>query len=197
MSRYLTVQQFAEISTNVSVYPIVSDALKDLSAYSFDFGQAHEYKDFLITMAKELDYSAVSKTFVMIHDITDELIGYFTLSADIIKLTESERRKANLEGVPFMSLPAIKIGKLAINKALFAQARRKGYGSFAIEIAATKAYEVLEARVACRFLTVDADIGYDPNIPLFYEKNGFVRNEAINARSIKTTISMRKDIFDA
>lgn len=196
MGRYLTDQQFADIAKDVSIYRIGSENLEDLSAYSFDCGKALEYKTFLLTQAKPLDDLAISKTFIMIHNTTDELIGYFTLSADTIKLTTSEKEQANLDNVSFMSLPAIKVGKLAINKGLSKQAKRKGYGSFAIEMAISKAYEILKTGVACRFITVDADIEYDSNTPSFYEKNGFVRNLSIKPKQEQTTISMRKDIFD-
>ena len=197
MSRYLTNQQFKEILANVSIYQIGSANLKDLSTYSFDVGNATEYRTFLVHKAKALDELDISKTFVMIHNLTKELVGYFTLSADTIKLTPSEKGDTNLEDVPFMSLPAIKVGKLAINKGLSERAKRKGYGSFAIEMAISKAYEVLKMGVACRFITVDADIEYDPNTPMFYEKNGFVRNESIKTKNVSKTISMRRDIFDS
>ena len=195
MGGYLTDQQFAEIMNDISIYRIGSENLKDLSTYSFDCGKASEYKYFLLEQAKPLDELAISKTFVMIHNITNELIGYFTLSADTIKLTPAEKEQENLDDVPFMSLPAIKVGKLAINKSLSEKASRKGYGSFAIEMAVAKAYEVLKTGVACRFITVDADIEYYPNTTEFYEKNGFVKNESKISRKNKT-ISMRKNIFD-
>ena len=196
MPKYLSEQQFAEMVDNVSIYRIGSKNLNDLSAYSFDMGIANEYRTFLLKQAQPLDNLGISKTFIMIHNLTHELIGYFTLSADTIKLTPEEKEISNLEEVPFMSLPAIKVGKLAINKSLSERAKKKGYGSFAIEMAISKAYEVLKTGVACRFITVDADIEYDKNTPIFYEKNGFVRNQSKISRNNNLTISMRKDIFD-
>lgn len=195
MSGYLTDQQFADIMNDISIYGIGSENLDDLSTYSFDCGKALEYKHFLLEQAKPLDEIAISKTFIMIHNVTNELVGYFTLSADTIKLTPAEKKQEDLDDVPFMSLPAIKVGKLAINKSLSEKAKKKGYGSFAIEMAITKAYEVLKTGVACRFITVDADIEYYPNTTEFYEKNGFVRNEQKPSKNSKT-ISMRKNIFD-
>ena len=111
MVGYLDSQQFADISNVVSIYTIGSKNLKDLSTYSFDTGKAVEYKYFLLKQAAQLDKLGISKTFIMIHNVTDELIGYFTLSADTIKLTDSEKEESNLQDVKFMSLPAIKIGK--------------------------------------------------------------------------------------
>lgn len=195
MSKYLSDQQFNEIAECVSIYEIGSENLKDLSTYSFDTGKAVEYKTFLFNKAKPLNDLAISKTFVMIHNNTNELIGYFTLSTDTIKLTDSEKVESKLSEVSFMSLPAIKVGKLAINKKLSKEAQRKGYGSFALEMAMAKAYEVLKTGVACRFITVDADIEYDPKTVEFYEKNGFVRNQFRKPKSTDFTVSMRKDIF--
>ena len=195
MVGYLDSQQFADISNAISIYAIGSKNLKDLSTYSFDTGKAIEYKYFLLKQALQLDKLGISKTFIMIHNVTDELIGYFTLSADTIKLTDSEKEESNLQNVTFMSLPAIKIGKLAINKKLSEKTQRKGYGSFAIEMAMAKAYEVLKTGVACRFITVDADIEYYPSTPDFYTKNGFVRNQSKKPSKDAKTISMRKDIF--
>ena len=59
----------------------------------------------------------------------------------------------------------------------------------------TFAYEVNKEGVACRFVTVDADIEYDPNTPLFYEKNGFINNLSKPKRNNSKTVSMRRDIF--
>ena len=72
-----------------------------------------------------------------------------------------------------MALPALKLGKLAINKSLSEKAQRRGYGSFILDIVNTYAYEMLDNGVACRFVTVDADIEYYEDTPEFYKKNGF------------------------
>ena len=49
-----------------------------------------------------------------------ELIGYFSLSTDAVRLTMEEKEESNLSDV-VMSLQAIKFGKLAINKELILQ----------------------------------------------------------------------------
>ncbi|WP_176762373.1 hypothetical protein [Eubacterium oxidoreducens] len=50
----------------------------------------------------------------MVHRKTNELVGLFTLSADTVRLTADKKSGIELENVQFMSLPAIKVGKLAI-----------------------------------------------------------------------------------
>ena len=102
---------------------------------------------------------------------------------------------ASFDEAPFMSLPAIKVGKLAINKTLSEIASRKGYGSFALFVARLKASSTLENGVACRFLTVDADIEYNVHTTEFYIKNGFVYNQFRKPRPSDRTVSMRKDIL--
>lgn len=193
--RYLTEDKVDEFLDTVKVLPISDSEVGDISQYFFDSGKAEEYASFIKEDALELEELCISKTYVMIHKRTYELVGYFTLSADTVRLTVDEKSDIDLDNVQFMSLPAIKVGKLAINKKLSKEAEQKGYGSFALEIANTFAYKVLEAGVACRFLTVDADIEYDEHTPLFYEKNGFEYNMSKKRRASDKTISMRRDIF--
>ena len=57
------------------------------------------------------------------------------------------------------------------------------------------AFGMNELGIACRFITVDADIEYDPDTPQFYFKNGFVENLSNKSRNAKYTLSMRKYIF--
>ena len=195
MRHYLSDDKVKELLDTVRILSISDEGVGDISQYFFDSGVAEEYTSFIKDDAPSLDEMCVSKTYVMIHRITNELVGYFTLSADTVRLTPDEKSEVDLDNVQFMSLPAIKVGKLAINKALSDAAKQKGYGSLALEIANTFAFEVLEAGVACRFLTVDADIEYDKNTPLFYEKNGFTYNLSRKRKKSDRTVSMRKDIF--
>jgi len=193
--RYLTEDKVDELLDAVKILPISDEEVGDISQYFFDSGEAEEYASFIRDDALTLDKLCVSKTYVMIHKKTNELVGYFTLSADTVRLTADEKSEIELEDVQFMSLPAIKVGKLAINKKLSCEVQKKGYGSLALEIANAYAYKVLETGVACRFLTVDADIEYDENTPLFYEKNGFTYNLSRKRKPSDRTVSMRRDIF--
>ena len=193
---YLTDDKVQELLNTVKILSISDKEVGDISQYFFDVGEAEEYASFLRDDALNLEELCISKTYVMIHKKTRELVGYFTLSADTVRLTTDEKSEVELENVQFMSLPAIKVGKLAINKGLSEKVRRKGYGSLALEVANTYAYKVLETGVACRFLTVDADIEYDKDTPMFYEKNGFVYNLSRKRKDSDKTVSMRRDIFN-
>ncbi len=130
---YLTDKELSEIAKTVNIYPISSEKIGDVSRFYFQSKAGSEYEEFLKFDAKDLDDLAISKTFLVIHKKTNELIAYFTLSADTVKLTLDEKNGLDLEHVKFQSLPAIKIGKLAVNKKLSKGASKKGYGSFVLD----------------------------------------------------------------
>lgn len=188
---YLTENEIIEIQNNVRLLSIKE--VDDISHYVFD-SHIDEYNEFLQIAEKFYDLN-ISKTFLLLHRRTDELLAYMTLSADSIKLTKDEKEIHDIGKVPYASIPALKVGKLAVNKELSEDVVRKGYGSFLLEMARAYAFQMNDLGVACRFITVDADIEYDPDTPQFYHKNGFVENLSNKSRNAKYTISMRKDIF--
>lgn len=188
---YLTESDIIIIQDNVRLLSI--NEIDDISHYLFDSHIA-EYNEFLKIANKFYDLN-ISKTFLLLHKRTDELLAYMTLSADSIKLTNEEKELHNISKVPYASIPALKVGKLAVNKELSDEAKRKGYGSFMLEMARAFVFSMNDLGIACRFITVDADIEYEPNTPQFYEKNGFIENLSNKRRNAKHTISMRKDIF--
>ena len=188
---YLTENEILEIEGNVRLLSI--NEIVDISHYSFD-SHIEEYNDFL-NVAEEFYELNISKTFLLVHKETKELLAYMALAADSIKLTNEEKETHEIGKVPYASIPALKVGKLAVNKELSKEAARKGYGSFLLEMARAFAFSMNELGVACRFITVDADIEYNSDTPDFYFKNGFVENLSNKRRNAKYTISMRKDIF--
>lgn len=193
---YLNEKELEEIVDTVNILPITSACVGDISQYSFHCGDAIEYEIFLRIKALPLEELGITRTFVLLHRDTNELIGYFSLSADTVRLTIDEKNGTDLECVDFMTLPAIKLGKLAINKGLSEKSKRKGYGSFVLDMVNTYAFDMLNNGVACRFITVDADIEYNSDTPDFYEKNGFVINQSKKRKASDKTVSMRRDIFN-
>lgn len=188
---YLKDTDIVDIQNNVRLISIKD--IDDVSHYLFD-SEIQEYNDFL-SVANKFYNLNISRTFLLIHKKTNELLAYMTLSADSIKLTSDEKEVHDIAKVPYASIPALKIGKLAVNKKLSAEVSRKGYGSFLLEMARAFAFEMNNLGVACRFLTVDADIEYNPNTPEFYYKNGFIENLSNKRKNAIHTISMRKDIL--
>ena len=161
---YLTENDIMEMKDNVRLLSIKE--IDDISHYSFD-SHIEEYNNFLEIAEKFYDLN-ISKTFLLTHRETNELLAHMTLSADSIKLTNEEKEIHDIGKVPYASIPALKVGKLAVNKELSKKAARKGYGSFLLEMARAYAFDMNELGVAYRFITVDADIEYDTDTPQFY-----------------------------
>jgi len=115
-----------------------------------------------------------------------------SLVADSVQLSKSEKELMDLGIIPFSTFPAIKIGKLAVDKST--KERFYGIGSLMIRLARGFTSNLNDNGIACRFLTIDADVEHNPNVTEFYEKNGFVLNERFNSKK-RVTVSMRKDIF--
>ena len=188
---YLTEKDILEIENNVRLLSIKD--IDDVSHYLFN-SHIKEYNDFLKIADKFCDL-CISKTFLLVHRKTKELLAYMTLSADSIKMTNEEKDTHDINKVPYASIPALKVRKLAVNKELSNEAKRKGYDSFMLEMAHAFAFDMNQLGIACRFITVDADIEDNPQTPDFYVRNGFVENLSNRSRNARHTISMRKDIF--
>ncbi len=152
-----------------------------------------DYQTFLHHHALEYQDVEVSKTHLLINKTNADIIAYMVLVSDSIKLSYSEKQKHDIGFVPFESIPAVKIGQLAVDSKY--RQEYKGTGSLMIELARGIAEDIREKGVACRFFTVDADIKNNPTIVDFYSKNGFTFNEKYIKKKKTDTVSMRLDIF--
>jgi ribosomal protein S18 acetylase RimI-like enzyme len=150
-----------------------------------------EYNDYLIEDSLRSQTDHIALTWLLRERATGTIIAYMSVIADAIKLSLSEKELHGLN-YPFKTLPAMKIGKLAVSE--FAQKKYKGIGSYMIDNALALARACNRQLFACRFITVDADIEHDEGLLAFYRKNGFTENEELNNKNRKT-VSMRKDIY--
>ena len=154
----------------------------DLSAYevrkleknerveSFDCGNA-DLNDFIITEAPYYRQALLAVTYVFVHKITGQLIGYFSLANDRISVTEFEdrtafnrfRRRRFVNEKRIKSYPAVKICRFGIATS------SHGYGFGSILLNFIKLHFLDDNKTGCRFLTVDAYLNAIP----FYERNDF------------------------
>lgn len=149
-----------------------------------------DYNDFLINEAPIYIEQNISRVKLLINKQSADVIAYMTLSSDSFILDQEEKKKENID-VPFSSVPALKIGKLAVSN----NYKDSPYGSYMLWIALGFLAQINEIGVGCRFLVIDADVLHNPDTPRFYEKNGFVYNEKQNKGRSKN-LSMRYDVFD-
>ncbi len=156
----------------------------------FDCGR-QDYNFFIKKFAEKLHDECTSRTQLLIHNTTADVIGYISLCTGSIKLTDSEKEEHEINA-PFESIPTLKIGMLAVDKNYLG----KGYGSLLIYLTRGIAEELLESGIACKFIDVDADIDQEQSNLGFYKKNGFIRNERLNKSQNSDTISMRLEFLN-
>jgi hypothetical protein len=150
-----------------------------------------EYNDYLNIDAFRSWKDHIAFTLLLREKETKSISAYMSLIADAIKISVSEKELHNLK-YPFKTIPAMKIAKLAVDSTV--QEKYKGIGSFMIHIAKSFAVSCNRRYMACRFLSVDADIEHNADVLNFYKKNKFLLNEELFSKNRKT-ISMRKDIY--
>ncbi len=150
-----------------------------------------EYNEYLKIDALRSQKDHIAFTLLLREKETNRIIAYMSLIADAIKLSVTEK-SLHLLDYPFKTIPAMKVAKLATNSEF--QEKYKGIGSFMIYSACAMARECNKKYMACRFLTVDADVEHNASVLDFYKKNGFLVNEELYNKNRKT-ISMRKDIY--
>jgi ribosomal protein S18 acetylase RimI-like enzyme len=151
-----------------------------------------EYSDYLVNDALRSMNDHIALTWLLTERATGRIAAYMSLIMDAIKLSFTEKELHHLN-YPFRTIPAMKIAKLAVDQSF--SEKYKGIGSFMIDSAERLAWACNTDFCACRFLTVDADMEHDEHIIVFYEKNGFLRNNELYNKNRKT-ISMRKDIYN-
>lgn len=163
----------------------------------FDCGKPH-LNNFLTDKAPFFHRARLGLTSVVMHSQVDnEVLGYFTLSNDAIKLMTSEELDLGLEDKPGLShFPAIKIGRLAVTK----NCQGNGVGTDILGLAMDQML-LDSAASAARIAVVDAD--NDDAVVRFYKRNGFVvslwaEKQATNQGSKtqrRTTVTMLRDIL--
>jgi len=163
---------------------------QDVSLDNFT-SEYKEYELFLKEKALAYQDKNISYTHLLISREDNTIMAYMTLSTDAIQLTSYEKEDSDIDEIPFTTIPALKIGKLCVDDK--SRQSYRGIGSLMIDFARGFANEINENGVACRFLTIDADVEHNPKVVEFYEYNRFKRNEKYGKRTV--SISMRKDIY--
>jgi predicted GNAT family N-acyltransferase len=180
-------QNIMEIEERLMLLPI--DEVESVSRFSNEY---EEYNIFLKEEAQSYENLNISRTHLLVDMPTGEILAYMSLIADSVQLTRSEKELVELGLIPFSTFPALKIGKLAVSSE--AKMQYYGIGSLMVRLARGFTSNLNNNGIACRFLTIDADVENNPNVTGFYIKNGFVLNERLNNKN-RLTVSMRKDIF--
>ena len=134
--------------------------------------QIKDLEDFVKDDALNQQDEAVNVTYLWVSKESSVLLGYITLCNDAIHLRGKKREEMKRIGIAYRSLPALKIGRMAVHKDFM----RQGIGS-RILASAVKIALKINNRAGCRFLTVEAknivDLPERDKPVHFYKKNGF------------------------
>jgi GNAT superfamily N-acetyltransferase len=150
-----------------------------------------EYTGYLREEALHAQADHIAQTWLLRERESGGIAAYMSLIADAVRLSVAEKELHKLD-YPFKTLPAMKIGKLAVSAALHHKYR--GMGTYLVYQAALIATDTINPYCAARFITVDADVEHDSGVLAFYTKLGFVPNAEFSGKNRKT-ISMRLDIY--
>ncbi|WP_418792153.1 GNAT family N-acetyltransferase [Phosphitispora sp. TUW77] len=159
---------------NISETVVLVDYSPGYKLGDFDCGTS-DYNEFLTYDAPLYIEQNLCQVKLLLDKKNADIIGYIALSSDSFVLDPDEKAKEGLK-IPFNSVPALKIGKLAVS----CNHKNQPYGSFLLGLALGYAEKLNAMGVGCRFIVVDADIEHNPRTPEFYKRNGFVYNEKMN-----------------
>ena len=115
-----------------------------------------DLNDFLIDEAKDYETELLAKTYLVVNEENGDLIAYFSLLNDTVRLEDTEKSTANRinRKIPNSKrrrhYPALKIGRLAVDT----RYARMGFGEEILRTIRTMFRH--DNRTGCRFLTVDA-----------------------------------------
>ncbi|MFA6320023.1 MAG: hypothetical protein WCX66_03805 [archaeon] len=158
----------------------LNDSTKGI-VYSFvcDF---EELKDFLVEDAFNQSVQSVNRTYLFVSKEDKLLLAYVTVCVDAIVLGKSVRNLFSKKGVSYKSLPALKIGRLAVRKGFTKQGLGKNILAFVYGLCLE-----INKKAACRFITVDSknyvdDSGKNPID--FYLKMGFSPIKEIKGKNV-------------
>lgn len=164
---------------------IISDCfLKSISNFKC---YEKELEDFIKEDALENQKQGISKTYLFFYE--NNLVGYITLLADTLRLEGELREFFKSKDILYKTLPAIKIGRLAVDNRF----QRQGIGKRILEFSMVITTKISQEYVGCRFLILDAKRNQDPKKDSihFYKKFGF---KTLKERE-KGTLPMYLDIY--
>lgn len=144
-----------------------------------------ELKDFLVEDAINNQQISISDTYLWFYNPENRLVAYMSLLTDAIRVHGTQLGRSFVDkGIEYKTLPAIKIGRMCVDKNYIG----RGIGTHMIHFVMKLLLEVNE-RVGCRFIVLDAKT--QTNAIRFYKKFGF---EVLKRRE-KGTMPMFLDMI--
>lgn len=124
--------------------------------------------------AADYDGQNICKTFLLVASSSDEIIGFFSLSADTTKLTKNFRKDNNVDAHNLEFYPAVNISYFAIDKKL----QQQGFGVSMMQIV----FELVAQRIAPLLGVVMLTVESLATAKTFYEQTGFQLHSSHNSK---------------
>ncbi len=146
-----------------------------------------ELTNFLKEDSLENQKQGISKTYLFFKE--NNLVGYVTLLTDTLRLEGELREFFKNKDILYKTLPAIKIGRLAVDNNF----QKQGVGKAILKYSVHLTFKISQNYVGCRFLILDAKRNQDhlKDSVHFYKKFGF---KTLKER-YKGTLPMYLDIY--
>lgn len=125
----------------------------------------------------------LAKCFVLVDQQRSSIIGYYTLSALSIPVPDIPQERLH-KGIPYPNIPAVLIGRLAIDDNF----QKQGYGSFLV---ADAIHTIKNSSIGAAVLVVDAKTD---NAVLFYQRLGFIEFTNLTGKHRKLFYPLTKII---
>lgn len=145
---------------NLLLYKIneIFEIFKNIDLHKFCC-ENDEVNEYLYNIALISNEKLLSKTYIIINKENNDIVGFFTLSASLLKLKES--KKYDISGVP-----AILLGRIGVDN----KYRHQYIGEFLLEMALGICEEVKEL-IGCRLILTENVAG--SKILDYFKKLGF------------------------
>jgi len=144
--------------------------------FGFDCGR-NQQNAFLYDRAWPDQAESLSTTYLFY--VGDALAAYATLFMDSLPLSRRERGP-----IPYQNVSSLKLGQMAVDRRF----QGRGVGQYALGFAVELAEEVSD-RVACRYVTLDAE----PDLVEWYAIHGFTLNRLRQRERRETALRHQRD----
>lgn len=145
--------------------------------------------DFIRDDAERHHCDRIATTYILTEvENPTQPLAFATLQNDAI-FVKPDKPLPGVDGYPYKSYPAVKIGRFGVHKALHS----KQFGS--MFLLGIKTLMLRENRTGCRYITVDArrDTKAEIDVAPFYAKNGF--EKLVCRESTSSTTPMYFDLL--
>jgi len=152
---------------------------------TFDFDcEDKDLNDFIKNDALNEKYEGWNQTYVATFKGENKVVGFFAISNDSFDIVTKIKEGKNK---PYPSIPATKIGRLAVDKSF----QNKGVGEYIVKYAIGFIIDQICKNIGCRYITLDA---YSGKVEWYKKHFQFTENTLIKDDGETSCINLILDL---